>query len=347
MRKNWTVLFTAVVRSGGRSVELNGAGKARFLCGGNAGVSFWQSGGQCLRRLACHHAALHTPTRIADLLRRDLYPASPFQPRVTVTFGRGGNKRTVVNKRRATGVRDMYSDQLNGGTGSNRKRSVKDRLGNPLDQQSSITRSQVNGKRQRREEGGKWKHDLFEEKEVVEIVQPNGEDLSKDLRSKLRRGNTGRGQKQQLQLEAATTGAVKDLREKLSGLVPGPVPTPQLSREPTAASQRRLASVVRGSSGVASLANLRSGASRSTGSLQTATVVQKPSVLLRSQPAEAGQSTVAGLLQALGLSKYLPTFQEEEVDMTALQQMRDDDLKELGIPMGPRKKILLAVSGSS
>ncbi|KAL2622002.1 hypothetical protein R1flu_002207 [Riccia fluitans] len=72
---------------------------------GNAGVSFWQSGGQCLRRLACHHAALHTPTTIADLLRWDLYPDSPFQPRVTVTFGRGGNKRTVVNKRRATGVR--------------------------------------------------------------------------------------------------------------------------------------------------------------------------------------------------------------------------------------------------
>ncbi|XP_077237887.1 uncharacterized protein LOC143879398 isoform X2 [Tasmannia lanceolata] len=31
------------------------------------------------------------------------------------------------------------------------------------------------------------------------------------------------------------------------------------------------------------------------------------------------------------------------VDMTALKQMRDNDLKELGIPMGPRKKILLAL----
>ncbi|MED6155652.1 hypothetical protein PIB30_006826 [Stylosanthes scabra] len=31
------------------------------------------------------------------------------------------------------------------------------------------------------------------------------------------------------------------------------------------------------------------------------------------------------------------------VDMTALKQMRENDLKELGIPMGPRKKILLAL----
>ncbi|KAL3691872.1 hypothetical protein R1sor_005523 [Riccia sorocarpa] len=62
---------------------------------------------------------------------------------------------------------------------------------------------------------------------------------------------------------------------------------------------------------------------------------------------KAGESTIAGLLQAPGLSKYLAIFQEEEVDMTALKHMKDDDLKELGIPMGPRKKILLAVSGSS
>eukprot|EP00262_Sarcandra_glabra_P019502 TRINITY_DN736_c0_g1_i2.p1 TRINITY_DN736_c0_g1~~TRINITY_DN736_c0_g1_i2.p1 ORF type:complete len:331 (+),score=52.43 TRINITY_DN736_c0_g1_i2:201-1193(+) len=53
--------------------------------------------------------------------------------------------------------------------------------------------------------------------------------------------------------------------------------------------------------------------------------------------------TVAGLLHSLGLGKYSIIFQAEEVDMTALKQMGDNDLKELGIPMGPRKKILLAV----
>ncbi|KAB2062963.1 hypothetical protein ERO13_A10G172200v2 [Gossypium hirsutum] len=32
-----------------------------------------------------------------------------------------------------------------------------------------------------------------------------------------------------------------------------------------------------------------------------------------------------------------------QVDMTALKQMGENDLKELGIPMGPREKILLAL----
>ncbi|KAM0958170.1 hypothetical protein EV1_023259 [Malus domestica] len=53
--------------------------------------------------------------------------------------------------------------------------------------------------------------------------------------------------------------------------------------------------------------------------------------------------TVAGLLHSLGLGKYAIIFQAEEVDMTALKQVGDKDLKELGIPMGPRKKILLAL----
>ncbi|KAB5569759.1 hypothetical protein DKX38_003552 [Salix brachista] len=44
-------------------------------------------------------------------------------------------------------------------------------------------------------------------------------------------------------------------------------------------------------------------------------------------------SSVDGFLQSLGLEKYLITFQAEEVDMTALVHMTDDDLKALGIPM--------------
>ncbi|KAI6685871.1 hypothetical protein NL676_031784 [Syzygium grande] len=54
--------------------------------------------------------------------------------------------------------------------------------------------------------------------------------------------------------------------------------------------------------------------------------------------------TVDGLLQSLGLAKYAILFKAEEVDMAALKQMGEHDLKELGIPMGPRKKILLALA---
>ncbi|KAF5746645.1 Sterile alpha motif domain-containing protein putative isoform 3 [Tripterygium wilfordii] len=45
------------------------------------------------------------------------------------------------------------------------------------------------------------------------------------------------------------------------------------------------------------------------------------------------QHTVDGLLHTLGLGKYAILFKAEEVDMTALKQMGENDLKELGIPM--------------
>ncbi|XP_038890159.1 uncharacterized protein LOC120079818 [Benincasa hispida] len=57
--------------------------------------------------------------------------------------------------------------------------------------------------------------------------------------------------------------------------------------------------------------------------------------------------SIDGLLQSLGLGKYSILFKAEEVDMTALKQMGENDLRELGIPMGPRKKILLAIAPHS
>ncbi|CAN1162729.1 hypothetical protein LINPERPRIM_LOCUS32293 [Linum perenne] len=54
-------------------------------------------------------------------------------------------------------------------------------------------------------------------------------------------------------------------------------------------------------------------------------------------------ATVPSLLHSLGLGKYCINFQAEEVDMTVLKQMGEKDLKDMGIPMGPRKKILLAL----
>lgn len=65
--------------------------------------------------------------------------------------------------------------------------------------------------------------------------------------------------------------------------------------------------------------------------------------LQRSQYPVQEHVTVEGFLRSLGLEKYLISFKVEEVDMAALSQMGDHDLKELGIPMGPRKKILLAL----
>jgi len=50
-------------------------------------------------------------------------------------------------------------------------------------------------------------------------------------------------------------------------------------------------------------------------------------------------------LASLGLSEYTDRFAENRVDVGVLHDLSDEDLKELGIPFGHRKKILRAVAG--
>lgn len=42
----------------------------------------------------------------------------------------------------------------------------------------------------------------------------------------------------------------------------------------------------------------------------------------------------------LGLLEYLPLFEAQEVDAAALALCTEADLRELGLPLGPRKKIM-------
>ncbi|XP_045424772.1 SEC23-interacting protein isoform X2 [Lemur catta] len=44
-------------------------------------------------------------------------------------------------------------------------------------------------------------------------------------------------------------------------------------------------------------------------------------------------------LEALNLAEYVSTFEKEKIDMESLLMCTVDDLKEMGIPLGPRKKI--------
>ncbi|XP_078269645.1 SEC23-interacting protein isoform X2 [Rhinoraja longicauda] len=45
-------------------------------------------------------------------------------------------------------------------------------------------------------------------------------------------------------------------------------------------------------------------------------------------------------LESLSLSEYLATLEKEKIDMESLLMCTVDDLKEMGIPLGPRKKII-------
>ena len=49
-------------------------------------------------------------------------------------------------------------------------------------------------------------------------------------------------------------------------------------------------------------------------------------------------------LADLGLSQYAPAFSENQIDFEVLPDLTEDDLRELGLPMGPRKKLLKAIA---
>ena len=52
---------------------------------------------------------------------------------------------------------------------------------------------------------------------------------------------------------------------------------------------------------------------------------------------------IAAWLEQLGLSKYAPIFSENELELVDLSELSEDDLKEIGLPLGPRRRILKAV----
>ncbi|XP_024365867.1 uncharacterized protein [Physcomitrium patens] len=261
------------------------------------------------------------------------------QPRVTVTLGRGG-KRV---ERRVSVRTEMYADCVNGV--GNRKRSIRDRLGGLSEPVFTVPQSAA---KRLRDVEGQWKHDMyFDGRDGGPRVQ-----REQDLRSKL-------GQRQGFRTgNQARAGNNVDLRDKLSGLGSQNRQTVPANEVPRA--QRRVASVVFNSStvtrGVASTTAPAPVSARATAT------VKKPSdvpmvhnlvlLILKSQSrkfhafrSQAEEQTVRTLLHSLGLEKYVITFQTEEIDMAALRFMSDNDLKELGVPMGPRKKILLAIRG--
>ena len=57
--------------------------------------------------------------------------------------------------------------------------------------------------------------------------------------------------------------------------------------------------------------------------------------------------TIRQWLKELQLERYAEVFEAEEVDVDSLSYIREDNLEKLGIPLGPRLKILATVSTRS
>src|SRR5215472_3366416 len=53
---------------------------------------------------------------------------------------------------------------------------------------------------------------------------------------------------------------------------------------------------------------------------------------------------VASWLRDLGLERYEPAFRENEIDAEVLAQLTESDLAALGLPIGPRRKLLTAIT---
>uniref|UniRef100_M4ELG1 SAM domain-containing protein n=1 Tax=Brassica campestris TaxID=3711 RepID=M4ELG1_BRACM len=199
----------------------------------------------------------------------------------------------------------MYADRLESESGS--RNTVKDRINGGSGDNSTRSR-QVTGKRQRQDD--KWEHDLFSS-DKPQLSSRRRVD-SRDLRLKLQKRDDGS------QSGRGGGSGVRDLREKLSGtMTVQPKNSDPLKSKVEAAARPSMKSVA----------------------TDTETDRKASICYLLVQ---AGGS-VDSFLESLGLEKYSTAFKVEEVDMDALIHMTDDDLKAMLIPMGPRKKILLAL----
>lgn len=52
---------------------------------------------------------------------------------------------------------------------------------------------------------------------------------------------------------------------------------------------------------------------------------------------------IADWLEKLGMSEYAQCFAENRIDVSVLRYLTDQDLKDIGIPLGHRRKILAAI----
>ncbi|KAG2261158.1 hypothetical protein Bca52824_068237 [Brassica carinata] len=202
----------------------------------------------------------------------------------------------------------MYSDRVEAETVN--RNTAKSRLNGGGSGDLSSRGRQVTRKRGRQDDD-KWEHDLFDDDTKPRISDRKVD--PRDLRLKLQKKHHG--------LQSRLGGGERDLREKLSG---------------TKNAQPR-SSTLQKSTRDATRPAVKNGSGETKS--ETRAALNKAT---KKKPQQDGTS-VDNFLESLGLEKYSTSFQVEEVDMDALMHMTDDDLKALLIPMGPRKKILLAL----
>src|ERR1700757_5265439 len=59
----------------------------------------------------------------------------------------------------------------------------------------------------------------------------------------------------------------------------------------------------------------------------------------------AAMQQIAHWLEKLGMSEYTERFAENRIDLSVLRDLTDQDLKDLGVVLGDRRKMLRAIAG--
>ncbi len=79
---------------------------------------------------------------------------------------------------------------------------------------------------------------------------------------------------------------------------------------------------------------------------QTSVFESADNLLARAKPfcqrCSSREQTLEQFLNELDIGKYLDRFTEEEIALSDLALLKDEDLEKLGIPMGPRRRVLAA-----
>ncbi|MGH8678913.1 MAG: SAM domain-containing protein, partial [Burkholderiales bacterium] len=57
------------------------------------------------------------------------------------------------------------------------------------------------------------------------------------------------------------------------------------------------------------------------------------------------QSRIAVWLEEIGLGQFARLFAKQQIEVEDLPELSEQDLEKLGIPLGPRKRLMKAIAG--
>src|SRR6201991_5078919 len=59
---------------------------------------------------------------------------------------------------------------------------------------------------------------------------------------------------------------------------------------------------------------------------------------------DPGMTSIAEWLASIGLREYAQRFEENAIDLSVVEELTEQDLKELGVLLGHRRKIMRAIA---